>query len=618
MNITFNTAGGKPPYTIYIGFENWFATMISLPATYADSDVSTWLYQFPVPYFNPTATSPPNPHTIVTVGDSTGALLNSSEFKQVQSLRSDCAWEAGNLNFTFWTDNNPSAVCSDVDLHWSPWSNTSTWTDPLNLYVVPAQMPPIHIPVTNSTLGSMNFTLRLEPGTFFSLTMTDAHGSGGVSGYNLAGIDEYVNTDCLSQPDPYAFAMPSPTATIAASVRMPYFSGTVSSLVTSNGVVSTATSIEVVKNGSVLGPNLKTAQIVGMAVGIAIAAAVLAALISWCVWRKRHGHRTTFWDVPKGMDGELGKEDLSAPIDRNFLKAYGSQQTSSIGSSSRPMLAQTSVRSDSEEEHERGALPVASNASFVDSPHRNSTPPYDTLSSVRRGSGGPQTTNNTNSVGSSWSAAHRYVSLPTIDGISLPGSPPSTANSTSRQRSGSLVEVAQAVARWGTVHSGAPNSSARSYNIHGADFDETDSRHSTADITQSHAVMESNILHAGSSSRRSLPSNRMTPTHSQSGGTMSAEHHASRVPQVVQHRDAGLIMDDSLDDAELMGRVELPPSYHQIERPGLRDTTRSSLRNSFSANSESGNQPTSTNVQTQAPLVEAEDESEFWRTPASD
>ena len=340
---------------------------VSLPEGYADNDVDIWLYSFNVPVF---AGGPPKssttPRNIVVVGDSTGALLNSSSFQTVEQKDTSCENVKGTLDFFFYTDVDTS-VCQSVGVHWEP-NNVTNWKAPMDLFVVPERQPPIHVPVANPNDMTINYTLALEPGTGFLFTMTDLGGSGGVSGWNVAGASEYIGSECLQSNSPYTNAMPSPTATLS-NVRMPDYTGTISSTVTSDGVISTVTSIEKVENGSVAsGNDLSNGGIAGLSIGIAAFAAIVAALISWCVWRRRHGRGVVFWDLPDDADGMLSKGEARGPIDRRFLKEQGARQASLQSSVTAPMLPLSPTTDSSEERDRRISVLAPSESSYVDSP----------------------------------------------------------------------------------------------------------------------------------------------------------------------------------------------------------------------------------------------------------
>lgn len=591
MYITFNTKGGKPPYTIFIAFDNWYATTVSLPEGYADNDVDIWLYSFNVPVF---AGGPPKssttPRNIVVVGDSTGALLNSSSFQTVEQKDTSCENVKGTLDFFFYTDVDTS-VCQSVGVHWEP-NNVTNWKAPMDLFVVPERQPPIHVPVANPNDMTINYTLALEPGTGFLFTMTDLGGSGGVSGWNVAGASEYIGSECLQSNSPYTNAMPSPTATLS-NVRMPDYTGTISSTVTSDGVISTITSIEKVENGSVAsGNDLSNGGIAGLSIGIAAFAAIVAALISWCVWRRRHGRGVVFWDLPDDADGMLSKGEARGPIDRRFLKEQGARQASLQSSITAPMLPLSPTTDSSEERDRRISVLAPSESSYVDSPFETfdangqRISPHSTRGSARASvwSTRPRSRGDSNYYSDrSAFEMQSYTDLST--------SPPSMPeHSMIRQGSDASFQ---------DPFSTGPNSSARSY----------------APLMGSQTGAESVRSNSagGASQGQSAPypaSHRGSSWSNRSDATF--ERPQRRAPDIVQHSDAGLLMDDSLENEEVLDQIELPPQYHQLPPPArtrqqstqeLDVSTGSSLQGSVSSPVENGE--------------EAEDESAFWRSPPS-
>jgi hypothetical protein len=625
IQIVFSTLGGMPPFTVFIGFDNWFSYSTSLPSTYADPNVKTWLYEFNVPNFANDLLFPTTPEMFVIVGDSTGRLLNTSMFQTVQTSNIGCQRANVPLDFTFFTSNN-SNVCSDIAVEWESMSNTSvTFSAPMDLYLIPSQRPPLHIAVPNVTALSLNTTLSVQPGLQYMFAMTDAHGIGGVSGPNIVGLNEYEGQECLISPT-LTQGMPTPTATLGSDVRMPDYSGLVSSLVTTNGVVSTATSVEVVKNGSILGPDLGAGQIAGLSVGVAIGAGLLAAILSWYLWRKRHGRKTVFWDLPKGADGELGKSEYSAPIDRNYLRSVNSPPSST--SNRLGGAVPTSPQSESSDEREHVRDTILSDQSS-------------------RGAGNvAQSSNGWNSSGyntNTSSASARYTSVPSTE---QPDSPSGTGSEAfnairSSSLSGSSTGGNPSMNLSNTMSSTAsqqfPNSSARSYRPRSEALEGNVSTFgSVLPLIETRFVSNSSSQ-GNSASPHSSNGDHRNEGQSNSGGQSSLRHSLgtematsdsrtstanrdSRGPtQILQHSDAGLLMDDSLDDEELMGRIELPPSYHQISRPGNRDTarpasgnregqdTREILAHAIRAGGNSNN-----NTQTHQ-----EDEREFWLSGGS-
>lgn len=610
IQIVFSTLGGLPPFTIFIGFDNWFSYSESIPSTYADPDVKTWLYEFDVPNFANSPPYPDSPEMFVIVGDSTGKLLNSSIFQTVETSNLGCAKANVPLDFTFYTSNN-SNVCSDIQVNWDSMSNTSvTFTAPMDLYLIPSQQPPLHIAVPNVTALTLNTTLSVSPGSPYMFAMTDAHGIGGVSGYNIVGLNEYEGKNCLISPT-LTQGMPTATATLGSNVRMPDFSGLISSLVTSNGVVSTATSIEVVKNGSISGADLSSGQIAGLSVGVAVGAGLLAALISWYLWRKRHGRKTVFWDLPKGENGQLGKSEYGAPIDRNYLRSVNSPPSST---SNRVGAVPTSPRSESSDERDRARDTVYSDQSS------------------RAASNAIQSPTGWNSSGFQTytpSGSARYNSVPSSDQPDSPlGTGPEAFNairrpsSLSGSSSGGNPFMNASNTMSSTTSQQHPSSSARSYRPRSEGVEGNTSTFGSALPLIETRFLGNSSSQGNSSSPHSSNGDHRNEGHSNNGGRSSLRHSIgadaasstnrdSRAPtQILQHSDAGLLMDDSLDDEELMGRIELPPSYHQISRPGNRDVPRPRSGDREGQNSQEvltragGNGNNTQNQQ--------EDEREFW------
>lgn len=494
MNITFSTQGGQAPYTVFVGFSDWYGYSVQLPASYADADVSTWLYQFDVPVFRPVIdSSSPTPVSVVVVSDSTGNLMNSSTFQQVVEEDKSCAGVSGALDFTFYNDPTITA-CNPLKINWQYAPPQPGWKDPVDIFIIPERAPPIHIPVTNSSAGEYDYNVTLQPGTNVLLTMTDKGGSGGVSGRNTVGGSEYVGLNCLTTgtSTTLPIAVPSPT-TVLSNLRMPDYTAMVSSIVTDNGVVKTNVAQETVRHGSTFGGSGgSTGRIVGLATGIGVGAAILAALVSWCVWRRRHGRRNVFWEVPRSLTGELSKERGTDPIDEGYLRNR-SKAMSRTGSANVPMLGgdtTTSPRSDASEERYRRQMNSEGNLS--DSR-------YDSFHQM------PPNNRQYSSISSGSLDVNSYLSPPRRN---------SASSSTSNP--------------FANAHAVAPPS--RGYR---SSFNDRGSEHEmeSMGMTSAASYYDSAEQYGSQSSRG--PSN----------------------PTYVQHSDAGLLLDDT---------VEVPPLYSDV------------------------------------------------------
>lgn len=547
MNITFSTIGGKPPFTIFVGFSDWYPYTIQLPASYADPDVTTWLYKFDVPVFRPIISpSLPTPNSVVIVSDSTGNLMNTSRFQTVVEGDTSCAPVTGKVDFTFYTDPTITA-CSPMGLHWS--STTSPIASPLDAFLVREQQPPIHIPIANASAGVLTYNLTEPPGTNVLFTMTDLGGNGGVSGKNVVGGSEYIGMDCLNAASSSIFplAVPSPTATLS-SARMPDYTASITTVITSNGVVRTAVAVEIIKHGSNQngGGGLAAGGIAGLAVGIAMVAAIIAAIVSWCVWRRRNGRLNLSWDVPKSMEGDLSKGN--EPIDQAFLRNRN-RPLSRIASATQPIMP-------------NAAISPTSDTSLTYSRH---TPPWDNSSSpsVSRRYGNLST------------ALSPYEDTSSQDISTTQGSIPMI-----RRCSGSNSSIVSNP--FANSHALASRTSLRSQRQQSQD--RSRGRPSTSGI-------------------ESLPSLDLSRYQS----TPASYDSRPTNPTFVQHSDAGLLMDDSLDDADENGQIELPPQYSSVPM-------RSNPTSSSGAAYNRSDADQAYNEESYTHDEEAASESEFWQT----
>jgi hypothetical protein len=581
MNITFNTQGGQPPYTIFVGFSNWYGYTVQLPASYADGDVSTWLYQFNVPVFRPVvASSSTTPNSVVVVSDSTGNLMNSSSFQTVVEDNTSCAGVSGSVDFTFYTGDAITA-CQPLQINWGYVAPQPGWKDPLSIYLLREMAPPIYLPVTNSSAGLLQYNVALKPGTNVMFTMTGKNGSGGVSGQNTVGGSEYIGTNCLTNGSSTTLpiAVPSPTSTLT-NLRMPDYTATVSSLITSDGVVQTKVASETVRNGSTTnGPGASAGRIVGIATGVGVMAAVIAALASWCVWRKRHGRRNIFWDVPRSVAGDLNKERGNAPIDKNYLRNR-SKTMLRTGSAGVPMLHAENGSPPSETSEDRRQIHLATSESNL------SDPRYDSFSSPP----------NNNPYGTLTSSGSNEMTGPFINRPRRSSGSSNTSNPFN--------------------NSHAVSHSARNYRSPFRDHAAGTPEHER----ESMAMMDT-LYGTSSRGQTSEPS-------AASFYDADPQYTGSRTPSnptYVQHSDAGLLLDDSLENSEGQ-QIELPPQYDSVPRraAAARRAAREANRGATSsaAVTNTTQEPnTTSDIASASPSHyddEDGDDSKFWRSIPED
>jgi len=613
MNITFDPRKGSPPFTIFIGFSQWFPFTVQLPSTYADPGLSSWFYQFDVPVFQPsTEMSPPNPLSVVVVSDSTGNLMNSSSFQTVTEEDTSCAQVQKTGSFIFYNDPLITA-CNPMAINWS--YNATIQKDPMDIYLLREMAPPIHIPITNSSAMTLNYTVALKPGTNIMLSITDFGGNGGVSGQNTVGGSEYIGQACLadSSSSILSIAIPSPTTTLS-NLRMPDYTAMISSTLTSNGVVSTQVAVETYRHGtSFSDSSLGKGSIAGLAVGIALGAAILAAIVSWCVWRRKSGRRTMLWDVPRSVEGELSKLDTSGPIDENFLRNR-SKAMSRNGSAGLPMLPPTlsSPTSDSSEDrdrnHRRNRPPfTSSETSFADSQADSSplrlhhSPPWTSHRNSQRYSNLAIGLNNYSDVPMNEGSNQMSGSGGGGGGVAMArrGSESSSIASNPFGNSHSVSNASRSHRQPFADLSGGGDSEGESLAM-------TDTRfHSSARLysDNSPASLYEPDYRAFGSSRSSLP---RTSNHN---------------PTYLQHSDAGLLMDDTLDEEDLGDQIELPPQYDAVPRraaAATRPTTNSSSQARNGGTEEERDLAGSGTLRSTAGGTDEDgDESQFWRSPPS-
>ena len=485
--------------------------------------------------------------------------------------------------------------------------------------------------------------------------MSDARGSsGGVSGRNSAGFSEYSDLSCLQQP--FSQILPTPTATL--TYPMPDYVASVPSLTTSDGVIYTQTVVATVRNGKAAGQRGTDAGVLGASVGVGIAAALGACLVFYILWRRRQKRRELSWDVPDGVASTLGHS--GAPIDRKFAQRLqpqanvAGQRRNPVGlaaagempgnRSSRTNSLHSSLHSFGGSAYELRAeynnAPLDSPTGFYTSPPGTAPLPYSDFSppshsyGVGENSFGSQEQEVLSQLSPQQMAAQQRSHYGARRASASSGSMRVGAGGAAAYRSpfgdystsgdigsGQYEEVPMSEPRYpassagsGTYGTtGTPTSAAQAYSM---------ARTGSSGSSSSTGNPFSNSRRAPASALGSMPGNSSYA----SSGAAVAQPRAGY--GFVQHSDAGLLLDDSIDDADAeadaarQGIVELPPQYDAVPRreprQQLQQAASSSSTPSATASSSSvqaAQAPQAPQPQQQPTLAEGEeeDEAEFWR-----
>ncbi|CEH17486.1 hypothetical protein CBOM_03907 [Ceraceosorus bombacis] len=593
LNITFDPSKGKPPYTVHIAFSEWYPYIFSVPASYSDPTLGLWLVQFMVPMFQQAGVQgPTNPNMIVSVSDSTGAMTNSSVIAQVNSPSAGvtCAGISGSLDFIFWSDPSQTQ-CLPFSITWAREGTQKGWTPPLGLFFLPEQTPPLYLPIANATAGGLNWTMIIPAGKRFLMTMSDAGPlGGGVSGLNTVGGSEYANQNCIDNATEQ-HSLPRPTTTVTGS--MPDFTASVASLTTENGIVVTQTVVQTVRNGKALKGDDPTSAVIGASVGAGLAVGIAAAFIAWFCWRRRQKKRTNLsWDLPDNVAGQLNQ--TNAPMDKKLLQRKGAGATIFASAGRLNNLYPTGNAPDrsSHANSIRGSFRSLASSAYdqryesgdATSPQTSEAPAYHTTyaSSPPSGPQRPYSDFSPTHSDGNWPLSRPAAAVAgAADGQEVligEDSPPS-ATPSSRGFQGSRRESASSgsVRQSGTAYR-SPFSPTATYPhdaaSHGAGYEEVPMSepmyHSSSMSYHGHSSGSSYAMtrqaSAGSSGNSPITS---MAAPSQTRPAAAGSSTLPSVPQgFVQHSDAGLLLDDTMDEEENQrrgnGMIELPPQYDAV------------------------------------------------------
>lgn len=315
MNITFDPSRGIPPYTVMVSIEDYWPVSISLPATYDDASKDLWLYQYPVPTFAGNTT---NPSLIVSVTDSTGLMSNSSRFVQVSSpnIGATCPPFQYDSTWFFYTERAAS-MCQDYQVFWN-----GSWAPPVTAIFLPEQAPPIYVPAPANAHNNMSWQVAMEGGTRFIMTLGDSRATGGNAGssrLNIVALNEYFSNACIAESN-YEHRLFAPTTTASPATIFPDATSTIASLTTSGGIVATVTVIETIKAGRYVhgkdGGPLSSGKYLILMIVILVTVGLVGVAVGWFCFRRhqKRKHNIKAWDLPNNDPSTPFSADPNMPI----------------------------------------------------------------------------------------------------------------------------------------------------------------------------------------------------------------------------------------------------------------------------------------------------------------
>ncbi|KAE8267869.1 hypothetical protein A4X09_0g4474 [Tilletia walkeri] len=624
MNVTWQHVG-TPPYTLMVTVERWTTDILQLPASYTEGIApnDTILYQHTVPYYNG-IDGPTNPNVIVSVTDASGQMSNSSSIVTVSNGTLSCPQAPGGVDFyIIIPDGATPSQCRPWSLNWQHIdANPQALVPPLSIFLIPSQEPPIAIRVpneytrtrANGTLpdGTYSFVLPIPGQKRFLTTMSDHGplGSGGVLGLTTPASDESSPEDCLSPAamDKYSRALPAPTKVIAQRPTItPIINGSdkgIPILVQSGTTVTTGyvaygnadTGPQTIyDNGPIgyqgnndrIGGPLGIGGLIGVVLGAGVFAGALLATLAWLFIRARRKERRLKAHRQQMHAAEL---DRLAGGGGGKNGGGGGPGGRVEGPNGTPLTEMRQTFSDLTPTEELAAShPNAgggggggfmsrlrpgrrTNETFspnnTDSFH--SLQPLDPSSSAAAavGMGGAA------AAGAGMIGYHHSGSMsstPSMTTTTAPRTPGGYTTDRSQRRMTGVPLSGGGGGGGGDTSPTSPASGAGSVPPFGRDSTGGGGGQlgSPSDYNSGSSWFP-DASHAGSSTFNSSSRGRGGGTPGPSSRSNRGGGGGGQQRSVVQHADAGLIMDDNMFDDEDVGEavVELPPQYDSIEIRG--------------------------------------------------
>ncbi|KAL9937730.1 hypothetical protein V8E36_003275 [Tilletia maclaganii] len=475
--------------------------------------------------------------------------------------------------------------------------------------------------------GTYSFILPVQGQKRFLTTMSDHGplGSGGVLGLTTPAADESNPDDCLFQEamDKYPRVLPTPTRTLEVRPTItPIIDGSAKGipiLVSSGSTVTTGfvaygnadQGAQTVYDmgpgggGDSIGGPLGTGGLIGVVLGAGFVAGALLATLAWLFIRSRRRDRQLFRMQQAEMERLAAKHGGGGGHHHNgFAGGGGGGAVNGTGESSSDAGTTLGGRTSSHLKHlpsgtENGSRNTEMRQAFSDPP----SPPTEELRSsspqarrrnnnngdaavagggvaaamgglvTRFRRGGPNGNDETDSF-------HSLHSLDPVGGGGTTTAGGSSTPSMSTSAATPRTPGARGGPRRGTAAAGdssptSPHSGTGSLYLPFADRagDLGSSAHAgspTTDPSGSSSWAASSTYNSSRRGGGGAPGQQGGGPNAGSRSALGGAGGSRGTPNVVQHADAGLIMDDNVfDDEDVVGRmVELPPQYDSIEIRG--------------------------------------------------
>ncbi|KAJ1022240.1 hypothetical protein NDA13_005154 [Ustilago tritici] len=259
-----------------------------------------------------------NPSLIVSVTDSTGLMSNSSSFLQVSNPNSGATCPPFQYDATwFFYTERAASMCQDYNIFWN-----GSWAPPVTAIFLPEQAPPIYVPAPANLYSNMSWKVAMEGGTRFIMTLGDSRAVGGNAGssrLNIVALNEYFSNACIAEAN-YEHRLFLPTTTASPATIFPDATSTIASLTTNDGIVATVTVIETIKAGRYVhgknGGPLSSGKYLILMVVILVTVGLAGVALGWLCFRRhqKRKHNIKAWDLPNNDPSTPFSADPNMPI----------------------------------------------------------------------------------------------------------------------------------------------------------------------------------------------------------------------------------------------------------------------------------------------------------------
>ncbi|PWO00704.1 hypothetical protein FA09DRAFT_344864 [Tilletiopsis washingtonensis] len=208
--ISWDTTGGRAPWTVTILPLNHVPTTVSLPASYSSG--AAWSYDWDVPNYG----DGNDGEVIVAIADASGAVSGSSKFLPVRGGGS-CARATESLDFVWFGPDAGPNECGAWPIRWQTDRANNGIVAPVSVTFVPEEgVPSTYIASAKDT--RFDWQVSFPRGTRFTMVLTDQ----GKSGTGGVGLKYTVGAGSRSSCSPNNAgltqgALNAATSTIAAA-----------------------------------------------------------------------------------------------------------------------------------------------------------------------------------------------------------------------------------------------------------------------------------------------------------------------------------------------------------------------------------------------------------------